>query len=111
MEEVESKIIQFLEKQEKKHHHIPLDILLVNGNILIQSFRLYGYHEKKQILKGMTLQEEYSYLKENRDPVFVYFHIKEIQQIEKSTSNYIFLEGSIHEDTLPAGANEDKRQA
>ncbi|MBC7451135.1 MAG: hypothetical protein H7259_06565 [Cytophagales bacterium] len=99
MKKVESKIIQFLEKQEKKHHHIPLDVLLFNGNILIKSFRVYGYDERKQVVKGMTIQEEYSYLRENRDPVFAYFTIKEIKEISKSASNEIFLEGSIHVDT------------
>lgn len=104
MENLESLILQLLEKQGKKHHHIPLDIVLWNGNILLKSFRLYAYDEQLQQIKGMTMQEEYAYLRENREAVFAYFFLYEIRAIEKAHSNYIFLEGSIHEDT-PKKAN------
>lgn len=98
--EIKSKLVEILKKQEAKLHHIALDILLHNGNILLKSFRLYDFDEATDTIKGMTMHEEYAYLREYRDPVFAYFNLNEIKQLETSVSNYLFLNQSMHEPVV-----------
>lgn len=95
--DIKSKLVEILKKQEAKLHHIALDINLHNGNIVLKSFRLYDFDASTNTVKGMTMQEEYSYLREEREPVFAYFNLKEIKQLDTATSNYLFLNQSMHE--------------
>jgi hypothetical protein len=94
--EMRTKLIDVLKKQKKKVHHIALDFILLNGNIHLKSFRLFEFNEKENVIKGMTMQEEYSYLRENREPVYAYFNLNEIKSLDVSVSNYLFLRESIH---------------
>jgi len=94
--EIRTKLKDILKKQKTKRHHIALDITLFNGNITLNSFRLYDFDEVKNQIKGMTMIEEYTYLREYREPVFAYFNLTEIAELESSTSNYLFLNESMH---------------
>ena len=94
--EIKSKLSEIVKKQKNKRHHIALDITLFNGNIRLVSFRLYELDEKLSQVKGMTMIEEYKYIKEEREPVFAYFNVSEIADLEVSTSNYLFLSESMH---------------
>ncbi|WP_018341478.1 hypothetical protein [Cytophaga aurantiaca] len=89
--DIKSKLVEILKKQKSKRHHIALDIHLHNGNILLKSFRLYDFDKTTDVIKGMTMHEEYAYLREGRDPVYAYFNITEIKQLDSATSNYLFL--------------------
>jgi len=89
--EIKSTLVDIIRKQKRKRHHIALDINLFNGNILLKSFRLYEFDRSKNIIKGMTMHEEYAYLREGREPIFAYFNLKEIKELDISTSNYLFL--------------------
>lgn len=89
--DIKSKLVEIVKKQKTKRHHIALDINLHNGNILLKSFRLYDFDKSADIVKGMTMHEEYAYLREDREPIFAYFNISEIKQLDISTSNYLFL--------------------
>ena len=95
--DIKSKLIEILKKQEAKVHHIALDINLYNGNIVLKSFRLYDFDAKTNTIKGMTMHEEYAYLREDREPVFAYFQLKEIKQLDTAIANYLFLNQSMHE--------------
>jgi len=98
--DIRKKLVDVLKKQKTKVHHIALDFVLLNGNIHLKSFRLYDFNEKENIIKGMTMQEEYSYLREDREPVFAYFNLKEIKSLDASVSNYLFLTESMHQAYL-----------
>ena len=89
--DIKSKLVDVVKKQKTKRHHIPLDINLLNGNILLKSFRLYDFDKSTGVIKGMTMQEEYAYLREDREPIFAYFNLSEIKNLEIATSNYLFL--------------------
>lgn len=89
--EIKSKLVDVVKKQKPKKLHSAVDINLVNGNILLKSFRLYDFDKSTGIIKGMTMQEEYAYLREDREPIFAYFNISEIKKLEIATSNYLFL--------------------
>ena len=89
--DIKSTLVEILKKQKTKRHHIALDINLYNGNILLKSFRLYDFDKSKDVIKGMTMHEEYAYLREGREPIFAYFNLNEIKQLDISTSNYLFL--------------------
>ena len=93
MQQVDIKytLLEIVKKQKSKRHHIALDINLHNGNILLKSFRLYEFDKATNIIKGMTMHEEYAYLREGREPIFAYFNLSEIKQLDISTSNYLFL--------------------
>lgn len=94
--EIIHKLSEIIEKQKIKKHHIALDITLFNGNIRLVSFRLYELIEALGQIKGMTMIEEYKYIREEREPVFAYFNVSEIADLEPSSSNYLFLNESIH---------------
>lgn len=89
--DIEKTVLETVKSQQTKSQHIPLDIILINGNIHLKGFRIYEYDEKKQTIKGMTMQEEYSFLREHRQPVFAIFHLNEIKEIDLSDCNYFFL--------------------
>jgi len=97
--EIKQKLSEIVKKQKSKRHHIALDITLFNGNITLSSFRLFEFDETKGNIKGMTMIEEYKYIREDREPVFAYFNISEIADLETSTSNYLFLNESMHTHT------------
>jgi hypothetical protein len=56
--------------------YYPVDISLVNGNILLRAFRVISLEGDR--IKGVTWKEEYSAPRENRELVFSYFHLEEI---------------------------------
>lgn len=89
--EIKDKLADIIKKQETKMHHIALDITLQNGNILLKSFRLFEFDVKTNQIKGMTMQEEYTYIREEREPIYAYFSLRDIKQLETATSNYLFL--------------------
>lgn len=89
--DIKSKLIEIFKKQKTKRHHIALDILLHNGNILLKSFRLYDFDKTAAVIKGMTMHEEYAHLRENREPVYAYFNMTEIKHLDISNSSYLFL--------------------
>jgi hypothetical protein len=97
---IKTELLRILKKQEKKVHHIAINLILVNGNIKLNSFRLFDFDISTGILKGMTMYEEYAYLRENRKPIFAYFNISEISTIETAESNYLFLNQSMHEESI-----------
>jgi len=88
---LKNKIKEILKYQKNKKGHILLDVLLYNGNILMKSFRLYDFTSSTYLIKGMTMHEEYAFLRENREPVFAYFNLSEINEIEISDSSHLFL--------------------
>lgn len=94
--EIKTKLIDIIKKQETKMHHIALDITLINGNILLKSFRLFEFDRQSGTLKGMTMQEEYAYIREEREPVYAHFNLAEVKQLETAISNYLFLNESMH---------------
>lgn len=94
--DIRDKLLEIMMKQKIKMHHIALDITLFNGNITLVSFRLYEFDEVKNRIKGMTMIEEYTYIREGREPVFAYFDLSEIAHLESSTTNYLFLSESMH---------------
>jgi hypothetical protein len=74
-------IKQVLSLGQKGKNKIPVDLRLVNGNILLRSFHLLELDENKMMIKGLTQQEEYSYPREGREPQYCFFHINEIKEI------------------------------
>ena len=56
--------------------YYPVDINLVNGNILLRAFRIISL--EGDTIKGITWKEEYSAPRENREQVFSYFDLEEI---------------------------------
>jgi len=59
-----------------------IDLVLKNGNILLRNFHIVEVDEIRNLLKGITMQEQYSSLKEKRTPVYCHFRIDEIKEIE-----------------------------
>ncbi len=59
-----------------------VDVVLKNGNILLRNFHIVEFDEIKSLLKGITMQEQYTSLKEKRNPVYCFFRIDEIKEIE-----------------------------
>jgi len=92
MEQVDIKctLIEVVKIQKTKGRHIAVDVYLQNGNILLKSFRLYDYDKPTNVLKGMTMHEEYAYLREGREPIYAYFNVTEIKQLDISSANYLF---------------------
>jgi hypothetical protein len=75
-------IIQnILSEQMHSFTHIPADIRLSNGNILLRSFRIYEVDLDHQHVVGLTLQEEYAHTRENREPVYCTLKLSEIKEI------------------------------
>jgi hypothetical protein len=74
-------INQVLSLEQKVKSKIPVDLKLVNGNILLRSFHVLEFDESKMMIKGLTQQEEYSYPREGRSPAFCYFNINEIKEL------------------------------
>ncbi|HVD96622.1 MAG TPA: hypothetical protein VNB90_00365 [Cytophagaceae bacterium] len=56
--------------------YYPVDISLINGNILLRSFRILDLDKNK--ITGITWKEEYSAPRESREPVYSYFDLDEI---------------------------------
>jgi hypothetical protein len=74
-------INQILSLEQKGKSKVPVDLKLVNGNILLRSFHILEFDESKMIIKGLTQQEEYSYPREGRVPQYCYLMISEIKEI------------------------------
>ncbi|MCU0428475.1 MAG: hypothetical protein MUF42_00760 [Cytophagaceae bacterium] len=68
---------------------IPVDIILKNGNIPLLEFRILSLQE--DLICGLTKQEAYCALRENRDFVYCYLRLSEIKELKLS-----------HEHTLGA---------
>jgi hypothetical protein len=73
-----------LYEQNSKNTKTPVDLILNNGNICLRSFHLIDFDESTGTIKGLTQQEEYSYVREFREPAYCYFSLEEI----KETKNY-----------------------
>jgi len=56
--------------------YYPVDLNLVNGNILLRAFRIISL--EGNTIKGITWKEEYSAPREKREQVFSYFDLEEI---------------------------------
>ena len=77
---------QFVEKivEEQKNKqstfgeplYCPVDLTLVNGNILLRAFRIIDIEGSK--IKGITWKEEYCAPREARKEVYSYFELDEI---------------------------------
>jgi hypothetical protein len=73
--------------EEQKHKtkdgtnslNYPVDICLINGNIILRAFRIVSI--EGNTMKGITWKEEYSAPRENRSPVFSYFEMDEIASL------------------------------
>jgi hypothetical protein len=60
---------------------IPVDITIANGNILLRSFHIVSLDLEKNLIKGLTQQEEYSYNREGRKPVYCFLKLEDIKEI------------------------------
>lgn len=78
---LEEHIHHVLKKQKSRKRHIPVDLVMVNGNILLREFRLYDYDKKQKQLKGLTHREEYSHPREDREPVYCILHLSEVRNL------------------------------
>ena len=56
--------------------YYPVDLTLVNGNILLRAFRIIDIDGSK--IKGITWKEEYCAPRESRKEVYSYFDLDEI---------------------------------
>ena len=75
--------IEFLlRKQNSKNTKIPVDLVLNNGNINLRLFHLIDYDGSTSTIKGLTQQEEYSYVREYRDPVFCYIGLDDVKELQ-----------------------------
>ena len=72
----------FVEKQKSMKNALSVDVVLKNGNIVLRAFQIIQYNEKLNTLKGLTQQEAYSFLRENRGPVYCQLKLSEIKEIE-----------------------------
>lgn len=89
--ETGSYIHSVVELQEKKNgRKVPVDILLANGNILLRSFHILSFDETKGEIKGLTMQEEYFHLKENRPPVYCRIKVDEIKEISMAECEPVY---------------------
>lgn len=70
-----------LKEQEIRNVKIPADLVLTNGNILLRAFHILQLDSKNSVITGLTQQEEYSYLRENRKPVYCQFKINDIKEL------------------------------
>lgn len=72
----------FVEKQKSMKSNLSVDVVLKNGNIVLRAFQIIQYNEKSDTLKGLTQQEAYSFLRENRAPVYCQLKLSEIKELE-----------------------------
>lgn len=68
-------------KQKSITTNLSIDIVLKNGNIVLRAFQLIQFDDKTETLKGLTQQEAYSFLRENRSPVYCKFNLAEIKEV------------------------------
>jgi hypothetical protein len=78
---MESIVNQILVQQEEINHKLLVDIRLFNGNILLRSFHIVEINSSKEIIKGLTAQEEYSYAREGREPEYCRLKFSEIKEL------------------------------
>jgi hypothetical protein len=67
--------------QESSHQHVPVDLILKNGNIIVRSFYIENFDESNRLLTGLTQMEKYAYVREQRDPVYTQLHVEEIKEL------------------------------
>jgi hypothetical protein len=82
---IETVIKKIIEKQERPQslpgvQFIPVNLRLKNGNILLKEFKIVQC--KRDVLIGLTRQEEYAAPREFRSPVYCKFKLEEIESIE-----------------------------
>jgi hypothetical protein len=67
---------------EQSNHFKPIavDITIANGNILLRSFHLVSLDRENNVIKGLTQQEEYSYSREGRKPVYCFLKLEDIKR-------------------------------
>jgi hypothetical protein len=73
---------------------IPVDIKIANGNILLRSFHIQELDKKNNYIKGITLQEQYIHIREERPPIYCIFQIHEIKELYCSELDLHYLEDS-----------------
>ena len=76
-----SLVERILSLQKLTKRSISVDIILKNGNLLIRSFQLIHFDNKKNELEGMTRLEVYSSVREKRKPVICRLKLNEIKQL------------------------------
>lgn len=57
-----------------------LDLVLKNGNIVLRAFQVIEFNDQSNMLKGLTQQEAYSFLREDRPAVYCLLPISEIKE-------------------------------
>lgn len=68
-------------KQKSISTNLSIDVVLKNGNIVLRAFQLIQFDDKNQTLKGLTQQEAYSFMRENRSPVYCKLSLDEIKEV------------------------------
>ena len=74
-------IKEVLRKEQEVGKKAMVDLQLDNGNILLKSFHLTHWDENTKTVTGLTMNEEYAYLREEREPVYCIFNVIEIKKI------------------------------
>lgn len=89
--ELKLQVQQIIEGQRKDNKKLPVDLCLVNGNIILKSFHITDFDNVSGIITGLTMFEEYASLKENRSPVYCSFKIDEIKSLLELENKSYFL--------------------
>ncbi|HVD96765.1 MAG TPA: hypothetical protein VNB90_01090 [Cytophagaceae bacterium] len=84
MAPLESTLRNILDSQKDSSFKVPVDIVLNNGNILLKEFHILEFDDRIGKIKGLTRLEEYSHIREGRDPVFCQFALNDIKDILQS---------------------------
>lgn len=82
IEEIITKVIRTQKGKKtllKGQWYYPVDISMLNGNIMLRAFRIHSIEENK--IKGLTWKEEYSAPRESRAPIFCYLAFDEIASL------------------------------
>lgn len=74
-------IRQVLKVQTKRNRKVAVDIVISNGNILLRSFRILELDIKNGKIKGLTRQEEYIAIREQRESIYCTLKLDEIKEL------------------------------
>ena len=80
----EKTLKEIIDSNKNNNLQIPVDIVLNNGNILLKGFRVLEFDDTLGKIKGLTMLEEYSYPRENREPVFCQISLNDIKDLHQS---------------------------
>lgn len=69
-----------LKEQSQYFRRIPVDVVISNGNILLRAFHIYDLDVEKNLVKGLTQQEEYAHAREEREPVYCFLKLNEVKE-------------------------------